>query len=137
MGNQPHRVSRLFQLIKHLKTGPAKSIRNLSTHLDTSSRTVYRYLELLKELGFKIDKDLHGKIRIREEVSENLIGITQEEAKYLEQLIKTAADRSRFKECILVKLRQVIEGAAEVHPHSEYASNEIRNGLFLHPGRTA
>ena len=50
MFNQ-NRIYRLFQLINYLKARPAKSIRSIETFLDTSERTIYRYLELLKDLG--------------------------------------------------------------------------------------
>jgi len=63
MFNQ-NRIYRLFQLINYLKARPAKSVRSIEIFLDTSGRTVYRYLDLLKDLGFNIEKDSNNKIFI-------------------------------------------------------------------------
>ncbi len=55
MFNQ-NRIYRLFQLINYLKSRPAKSIQSIINYLNTSERTVYRYVELLKDLGFSVEK---------------------------------------------------------------------------------
>jgi hypothetical protein len=63
MFNQ-NRIYRLFQLINYLKARPAKSVRSIEAFLDTSERTVYRYIDLLKDLGFTIERDINNKIFI-------------------------------------------------------------------------
>jgi hypothetical protein len=67
MFNQ-NRIYRLFQLINFLKARPAKSIRSIEAFLETSERTAYRYLDLLKDLGFqehKTDNTPHKLKRVR------------------------------------------------------------------------
>ena len=63
MHNQ-HKILRVLQLITLLKKEPAKSIRFLSRILDSTDRTVYRYLDLVKELGFELQKDQNNKFKI-------------------------------------------------------------------------
>ena len=63
MHNQ-HKILRVLQLITLLKKEPAESIRFLSGILDSTDRTVYRYLDLVKELGFELQKDQNNKFKI-------------------------------------------------------------------------
>ena len=60
MYNQ-HRIYRVFQLINQLQAGPAKSSGSLAKMLGVTVRSVYRYLDLLEQLGFRVEKDGHGK----------------------------------------------------------------------------
>ena len=87
MFNQ-NRIYRLFQLINYLKATPAKSVRSIETFLNTSERTVYRYLDLLKDLGFNIEKDGNNKIFIAASSDIDIIPFTPQEADYLKKLIK-------------------------------------------------
>lgn len=63
MHNQ-HKILRVLQLITLLKKEPAKSIRFLAGVLESTDRTVYRYLDLVKELGFELHKDHNNKFQI-------------------------------------------------------------------------
>lgn len=56
MHNQ-NKILRVLQLINLLKTKPAKSIRHLAEVINSTQRTIYRYIDLLAELGFHIEKD--------------------------------------------------------------------------------
>ena len=85
MFNQ-NRIYRLFQLINYLKARPAKSIRSIETFLDTSERTIYRYLELLKDLGFNIEKDSNNKLFISSTTEVDIIPFTPQEAEYIKNL---------------------------------------------------
>jgi predicted DNA-binding transcriptional regulator YafY len=60
MYNQ-HRIYRVFQLINQLQAGPGKSSGSLAKMLGVTVRSVYRYLDLLEQLGFRVEKDAHGK----------------------------------------------------------------------------
>jgi predicted DNA-binding transcriptional regulator YafY len=60
MYNQ-HRIYRVFQLINQLQAGPARSSGSLAKMLGVTVRSVYRYLDLLDQLGFRVEKDAHGK----------------------------------------------------------------------------
>ena len=69
MHNQ-HRMYRVFYVINQLKTEPAKSTNSLAKALGITVRSVYRYFNLLEEIGFKVQKDERGKFYIQ--IPENL-----------------------------------------------------------------
>lgn len=108
MFNQ-NRIYRLFQLINYLKAKPAKSVRSIETFLDTSERTVYRYLDLLKDLGFAIEKDTNNKIFIASAADAELIPFTPQEADYLKKLILTSGKDNQLAQSILQKVQQSSE----------------------------
>jgi proteasome accessory factor C len=57
----PHsRLLKLFQIISVLKAG-RWTIKQLVERFDTSKSSLYRYLELLEEAGFYIEKDFHDR----------------------------------------------------------------------------
>ena len=104
MFNQ-NRIYRVFQLINYLKAKPAKSVRSVMQFLDTSERTVYRYLDMLKDLGFKIERDSGNRIWITTNGNNDIVPFTDQEADYLEKLIKTAGKSTKIAESVLQKVR--------------------------------
>ncbi len=61
----PHlRITRVLQLVDLLRTRPPKPVRTLAAALDISVRTVYRYLDTLREAGFRIEQDEHGRFSL-------------------------------------------------------------------------
>lgn len=104
MFNQ-NRIYRVFQLIHFLKAKPAKSIRSVMQFLDTSERTVYRYLDMLKDLGFKIEKDNSNRIWIPTNGNTEVVPFTEQEADFIEKLIKTAGKSNTLAESVLQKVR--------------------------------
>lgn len=107
MFNQ-NRIYRLFQLINYLKAKPAKSVRSIETFLDTSERTVYRYLDLLKDLGFNIEKDNNNKLFIASSDSD-VIPFTPQEADYLKKLILSTGKTNQLAQSVLQKVQQSSE----------------------------
>ena len=108
MFNQ-HRIYRLFQLINYLKAQPAKSIPNIVNFLNTSERTVYRYVDLLKDLGFSVEKDPNNKLFIATAGEVDRIPFTPQEADYLNKLIMSAGKSSQLAQSVLNKVRQSSE----------------------------
>lgn len=53
---QPH-LLRLFGLIRLLADRPGHTVAQVARRLDTTTRTIYRYLETLQEIGYLIDSD--------------------------------------------------------------------------------
>ncbi len=102
MYNQ-HRIYRVFQLINYLKARPPKSYRSLANLLDITERSVYRYLNLLKELGFEITKDSYGKFLIEGEDHEG-ITFTQQEVDYLSKIIHSAGKEDGMAKALLAKI---------------------------------
>ncbi|MHA8091923.1 helix-turn-helix transcriptional regulator [Aquirufa regiilacus] len=101
MFNQ-HRILRVFKLISLLKAFPNKSIKRIAQSLEISERSCYRYLDLLAELGFVVEKDAHNKFFIpAEDFSEPL---TKEEATLIHETIAVAAKNHPLAASILSKL---------------------------------
>lgn len=108
MFNQ-HRIYRVFQLITYLKAKPSKSVKNIMQFLDTSERTVYRYLDMLKDLGFRIERDSGNRIWIDGPGGVEVVPFTGQEADYLEKLIRTSGKGPKIAESVLKKVKQSSE----------------------------
>lgn len=102
MHNQ-HRLLRLFQLIHYLQAPSAKRITQLQRLLDTSERTIYRYLDLLKEAGFAVQKDTFNRYFIAVPPEEVQVPFTTQEADYLIALIRGTDMRSPIAQSLLHK----------------------------------
>jgi len=84
-------------------------VRSIETLLDTSERTVYRYLDLLKDLGFNIERDSNNKIFIASSSEIDLIPFTPQEADYLKKLILSAGSENQLAHSVLQKVQQSSE----------------------------
>ncbi len=96
-------------MINYLKARPAKSVRSIESFLDTSERTVYRYLDLLKDLGFTIERDSNNKIFIATTADFDLIPFTPQEAEYMKMLILSAGKENQLAQSVLLKIQQSSE----------------------------
>ena len=102
MFNQ-HKIYRVLQLITQLQNKPSKSVRFIANMLECTERTTYRYLDLLKQLGFDIQKDEHNKFFIvSDKQSEDFF--TKEEAVYLIEMIKTVGKENKLQQAVLKKI---------------------------------
>ena len=120
MFNQ-HKIHRVFRLINFLRAQPPKTLRGVAAFLDTSERTVYRYVDMLNDLGFEVHKDNNGKLFIPAPGDQNGSGFTEEESAYLKQLLHAAGGQHVLSQSILAKiegngdLRKGTEAAFRVH----------------------
>jgi predicted DNA-binding transcriptional regulator YafY len=103
MHNQ-HKILRVLQLISLLKKEPAKSIRFLSVILESTDRTVYRYLDLVKELGFELQKDQNNKFLIIGNDDFETVSFSNEEASLLRDLVLSTGKESKLKDTLLQKI---------------------------------
>lgn len=103
MFNQ-NRIFRVFRLINYLKAGPPKSISGIERFLATSGRTVYRYIDMLEELGFTVEKDGNGRLFIPG--PEETVPFTPQEARFLKQLVLSAANGHKLAHGVLDKIKQ-------------------------------
>ena len=103
MYNQ-HKILRVFQLINLLKSKPAKSIRTLAKTLEIDSRSVYRYFDLLRELGFQLEKDSFNRFCILADEMEEGFMFTAEESVWLKELISTLGNGHPLRDGLLKKL---------------------------------
>jgi proteasome accessory factor C len=101
MFNQ-HKIYRVLQLITLLQNKPAKSIRFMANFLECTERTAYRYIDLLKQLGFDIQKEEHNKFFIVSDIQTD--GFTTEETSYMVEMIKTVGKESKLKDGVLKKI---------------------------------
>ena len=103
MHNQ-NKILRVLQMISVLKKQPAKSIRFLAGILESTDRTVYRYLDLVKELGFELQKDQNNKFLIVSGDDYETVSFSKEEASLLRDLVLTAGKESKLKDSVLQKI---------------------------------
>lgn len=102
MSNQ-RKLLRLLQFISYLQQKPNKSIQQLARLLETTERTAYRYVELIRSCGFDLQQDhLKRFYLVQEETTE--LRFSTEEATYLQQLILTSGKRNKLKDAVLRKI---------------------------------
>jgi proteasome accessory factor C len=101
----PHgRLMRLFQIIAVLKSGHW-TIQQLADRFDTSQRTIYRYIHLLEEVDFLIEKDFQNRyfiITSEDDPTQTVFSI--EETKLIKKLIQGGTDDNPLKNTLLKKL---------------------------------
>jgi proteasome accessory factor C len=98
-----HKILRVLQFISFLEQEPSKTVVQLASLLDTTDRTVYRYLDLVKECGFDLQRDKINRFFIVNDRS-NGVRFTPEEADYLKQLVLTNGKKSKLKDSVLSKI---------------------------------
>ncbi|MGA0560219.1 helix-turn-helix transcriptional regulator [Larkinella sp. VNQ87] len=54
---EQQKLLRVFKLIRLLKQRPGKTIGQLAQSLETTTRSVYRYLIFLESVGYEVDRD--------------------------------------------------------------------------------
>ncbi len=113
MFNQ-NRIYRVFRLINLLKSSPSKSIKRLSESMEVSERSLYRYIELLAEVGFIVEKDSSNRYYLNHDQIESF---TKEEAEFISQSISSNQKNNPLVKSIRTKLVLLNE--------MNVASNEI------------
>jgi proteasome accessory factor C len=103
MHNQ-NKILRVFQLINLLKSEPPKSLRHLSETLDSTERTLYRYFNLLEELGFRLQRDEQNRVYIHTEELNSELEFTRDEIAFMKKLLNSVGKHVKLKDAILGKL---------------------------------
>src|SRR5688572_30624192 len=97
------KLLRLFQIIAVLKSGHW-TIKQLADRFNTSERTVYRYLILLEEVEFLVEKDFDNRyFIITSDDDPSQAQFSVEETKPIKKLIQSASDNP-LKSSLLKKL---------------------------------
>ena len=87
MFNQ-NKVYRVLELISFLKTEPPKSIKYISAHFLISERSVYRYLYLIDQLGYGVEKTKNNKYFIGLNEENNCkLELNRDEIEFLKDLL--------------------------------------------------
>lgn len=98
------KLLRLFQIIAVLKAGHW-TIRQLAERFDTSERTIYRYINLLEEVDFLIEKDFENRyfiITSDDDPSQSQFSV--EEMRLMKKLIQSGANENPLRNLLLKKL---------------------------------
>jgi proteasome accessory factor C len=106
MFNQ-NRILRVFKLITLLKTFPAKSIKRISSSLEISERSCYRYMDLLTELGFDVGKDEHNKFFLK--ADQIVEPFTKEESHLIQEVLTVSVKNNPLVASIKAKLPSLEE----------------------------
>ncbi len=99
-----HKILRVLQLISLLQKEPAKSIRFMAGFIESTERTVYRYLDLIKELGFELERDQNKRYFIKGGLYDETESFTNEEVALLKELLLSSAKQSKLKDSVLKKI---------------------------------
>jgi len=107
MAGQP-RLERLLRLIMMLSGNYSHSVNDIARHLEMSERTVYRYIESLRDAGFIITR-YDNLIRVDKESPylkeiSDLLHFTREEAWILNRAILALDDETYIKQSLAKKL---------------------------------
>lgn len=57
------RILRVIKLIEFLKV-KSRPVKSMARYLEISERSVYRYLKMFEELGYKLNKDTNNKYKL-------------------------------------------------------------------------
>ena len=109
--DQP-KIERVLRLMKMMTSGNRYTVEELAERLDTSYRSIYRYIDTFKEVGFVVHKGEGGVYRLGKESSyfkdiSQLIHFTDEEAHIVNQLIGALDDTNLLKQNLRRKLSSV------------------------------
>ena len=99
-----NKILRVLQLISLLQKEPAKSIRFMSGFIESTERTVYRYLDLIKELGFELERDQNKRYFIKGGLYDETESFTNEEVTLLRELLLSSGKQSKLKDAVLKKI---------------------------------
>lgn len=107
MFNQ-NRIYRVFQLLNYLRTRPSKAPSSLAGLLDISERSVYRYIDLIGQLGFEVKKSEAGRFYI-ESSEEERTPFTAQEVDYITKMINSVGKNNALAHSVLFKVGHYTE----------------------------
>lgn len=99
------KILRVFRLIQYLKSKPRLSVSELANKLESSERTIFRYFNLLEEIGFELDLDFNKKYFILSDFDEDKLNFTTEEVQILNKSLNLLDSQSSFKDILVAKLK--------------------------------
>lgn len=109
--DQP-KIERVLRLMKMMTGNVNYTVEDLAERLETSPRSIYRYIETFKDAGFVVQKIDGGVYRLGKESKyfksiSQLIHFTDEEAHIVNQLIEALDDTNMLKQNLRKKLTSV------------------------------
>ena len=109
-----HKISKLLRLMKLLTGNVSSTIDQLAREMHITPRTVYRYIETIREAGFVVNK-LYGNVYAMGKVSrgltdfKKLIYFTDEEAYLAARMIEGIDNNNALKRDLQRKLASVYD----------------------------
>lgn len=109
--DQP-KIERVLRLMMMMMGNVDYTVNELADKLDTSPRSIYRYIDTLKSAGFVISKNSNNVFKLNKmddkyaEIS-NLIHFSEEEAYVVDKMINALDDRNVLKRNLHKKLASV------------------------------
>ena len=110
--DQP-KIERMLRLMMLLTANNRYTVEELSSKLDTSIRTIYRYIDTFKEAGFLINKSgdyfrIDKRSKYFKDISQ-LVHFTEEEAYILNSAIESIDPTNTIKQNLKAKLASVYD----------------------------
>lgn len=136
MSEQP-KIQRVIELLLMLNCKYGRSLRYISESFNISERTVYRYIETLKNAGFVIDKNesrgkLYYSINRKEsrqrDISE-LLHFSKEEAFILSKAIHSIDQENELKINLIKKLYSLYDSDRVAVPIIRKENSEVIHGM--------
>lgn len=110
MHNQ-NRVFRVFELIRELSEEPYKNPKQLAEQLKVSERTVYRYVDLVQSLGYKVFKDEEGAYSLAKNLHQ--IPFTTAELKFIVRRVEESEEVTDTGKSIVNKIENFLPSTNE------------------------
>lgn len=123
---QPH-LLRLLKFIRLLADRPGRTVSQFARTLETSERTVYRYLDTLEELGYLIDKDIHERYFLFEADATRRPAFTADESALVDRLLSSLPAELPLMDSIRRKLSLTSDPATQNITDGD--ATRLRNGL--------
>lgn len=130
--HEQHKLLRLLQLISTLRKGPAKSISQLSRMLNVTERTVYRYINLLRDFGFNVAIDHNSRYILEKNPGafddfEDTIGFSLDEAALLKDAVLSVHKNDPLGKQILHKIAALSDLDLHLVTDTIYNVNTAKN----------
>jgi len=139
MSKDLQKIYKVFKLIRLLKPTRPKTTKQLTNLLGSSKSQVYRYLQLLRDLGYPIQKDKQHRHFIKfEATASNNNLLEDEELMYIENLLHqtpNSAKRTNIlqkinKNASLIPLADTLPGLHRTHLY-QLAKTAIDLGVCI------
>ncbi len=119
------KILRVFRLINYLKSTPGYTINQLAQKLEISKRSMFRYFNLLEELGFDIDYDMDGRYFLASDF-EDLEHVTFDanESILIKEALSVVSEGNQLKGNILKKLSFYSEQSQVANTLLEVGNNK-------------
>lgn len=101
-----NKILRVLKLIGMLEARPPKTLRAMAESLKTTERTIYRYVDLLSEIGFNVGRDPQNRWFIPVDENKDSLKLTVQERELLYRLVATGAGKNNLKDGLLLKLNK-------------------------------